>query len=212
MFFYTLFAAALLWRGTGARVAFITASMVGLMALKPVIGHWGAAVHQFTSGLILEFLMGVWVGVLHARGWIRWPRIWLALGVGLALLFMHYSGLGTPRMAHAGLSAALVLAGMLGLGESGTRPGLLSWIGDASCSIYLSHTFVIDAVELLVPLNTAPASAVINTAVLCLGAGLFIYRWVELPLLRALRSPGQGRLAPHLGLKPPATPPGPRAP
>lgn len=188
MFFYALFACSLMFRRPNSRVMLVAASIAILVALKPMVAHWGEAARVYTSGLMLEFLMGVCIGVLHRRGAITHGG-WLVLaGIAMALVFMGHNGLGTPRMVHFGLPASLIFAGMLSMENKVQRIAWLALVGDASYSIYLSHAFTVDLLQRFVPLRDAPAAMVLGVVMLSLIAGIVVYRVAEQPMLRWARS------------------------
>lgn len=62
--------------------------------------------------------------------------------------------------------------------------GLLAPLGDASCSLYLSHPYVIQVLAKLAPAGLPAAPQVVLgavTCVLCVAASLALYRLVETP-------------------------------
>ncbi len=188
MFFYALFAAALLFRRP------LPALAAGITALVLAGAVWpdpGVAFRFWTNPLILEFLFGMALAVLWIRGWV-WPdgRLALvALIAGLALLVLLH-GTDLPRFVAAGLPATLIVAA----GTLFCPPRDLPFqaLGDASYALYLSHRFVLRGMTLLVlpllpagPLATAAFAAA--TCALALFVSLLVYRYVERPFLGALQ-------------------------
>ena len=187
MFFYALFAAALLIVPS-RRLPALTVVLLALAVAGAVLHPANAAVATYTSPLLLEFLAGLWLHRIWDHGWLR--QAWPALGVGLAA-FATQTALpepGTWRCLAWGVPAALVVAGALGLEEAGRVP-FLPWLrrlGDASYATYLTHTLVQDtAVPLLRPLPLPVASPLAVFA--CMAVGWATYMLVEQPLSRWLR-------------------------
>lgn len=151
VYFYALFALALtLPRRTAfvALAAFFSASIAAGWLLEPV----SLSGQQVTSWLLIEFLMGVGIGLLllsHEQTLrTRGPA---ALVIGTMLLIL--SSFSPPaeddklmRFCLWGLPSALILAGALGSDWSrlpGFRLGGL--LGRASYSIYLVQVFALPA-------------------------------------------------------------------
>ncbi len=84
--------------------------------------------------------------------------------------------------------------------SSSLRVGAVSlWLGDASYSIYLTHTFVISALGKIWPPSLA-AWAFIAVATVCAAlVGGLVYRFVERPLLTIMRGPRRPRIASKSG-------------
>ena len=69
--------------------------------------------------------------------------------------------------------------------------GLLALLGGASCSLCLSHPYVIQLLAKLAPAGLPAAPQVVLgavTCVLCVAASLALYRFVETPLQQDLTS------------------------
>lgn len=193
MFFYVLFAFALLTRRSLSTLAGLLFAWVILGLFWPkapvAIGFW-------TNPLILEFLFGMALARMWQRGMVR-PDIGLALlamGGGLALMVALH-GTDLPRFVAAGLPAMLIVAG-------GTlfcpASSCVTWkgriLGDASFALYLSHRFVLRALTLiLIPVLPATLGGALIFAAIAVAAALvvsvFVHRLIELPLLATLDQP-----------------------
>lgn len=146
MLFYALFALAVLLRLPRAATCL---GLLGLLVLaahvhegSPLLSFWG-------SSIALEFVLGVALARLHQRRLALTPEAGLlALCLGLLWIFALPWTAQDDRLLSWGLGAAAVVAGVLWLEPWAARlPGaaFLAFLGDASYSLYLSHTFVVPA-------------------------------------------------------------------
>jgi peptidoglycan/LPS O-acetylase OafA/YrhL len=190
MAFYVLFALGLMarrrWLGVAATVGALVAAVAGGWIAKPS----APALGFYTTPMILEFGLGMLLGLAWPRLRLpegpSWPPAAAALaGFGLILaapsLWPH-----ADRLFAFGLPAALVVAAALALERRGLS---LDWpwvqaLGAASYAIYLSHFFVTQAVVIAArkaglhgPWEAAGAAiaALIGVAL----AGLALHRTVE---------------------------------
>lgn len=190
MFFYVMFALGMLLPRRaailGLTLAFLALSWAGrdLTVSSPILFTW-------TDGLILEFLFGVYVGLAYQAGW-RLPR-WAAVsvvGTGVALTLLELHG---PTALIAGLPATFIIAGFT-LGpqpDARSGPDWLARLGDASYSLYLTHTIVL---RLLWRLWTAagggswpPGCFAVVAIIVSAAASIVVYRRLERPLIRFLQ-------------------------
>jgi exopolysaccharide production protein ExoZ len=203
MFFYSIFALTLFLRNYVLRALLIMTVFAGLILLKPVLAPLGATGAEFANGLITEFLMGMCVGIAYHRGYIRFPKFMIFVGIAIAITLMESTGFKGPRMLYAGVPAAFILAGLIKLEPKLFKISLLGLIGDASYSLYLSHTFVIDLVELISPLKEKPwnGGLAVLAFIACIAAGIAVYYVIEKPLLQKLKKFSVKKPA-QLGLNP----------
>jgi exopolysaccharide production protein ExoZ len=199
MFFFALFGLGLWWGHVG-RV--VPAILLGLVATGLVATTQDPRLLTWTSPLLLLFLAGMGLAGL----WRRFSFAPLAplLPLGLAsMLTAALGGLPAPATEPAfNLSAIMVVAGTLALQarRPEARLRLLGLLGDASYSIYLSHTilliFILKALRPL-PLSgwTQFAVAIPVILVLCALGGIACHRRIERPMLRALRRRAEGGVA-----------------
>ncbi len=148
MFFYVLFAGALFlprqWR-----LPFLSAAF-GLFVIIGAIWHPSSPMlATYTRPIILEFLGGVFIAELWLRRWIAGHSLGLAF-VGAALCgfaAIYLSGAEFDEFICGPLAMALVF-GMVSLEADGSigRVPLLTYLGDASYSIYLWHTLAVSVV------------------------------------------------------------------
>ena len=192
MFFYAAFALVL---RSGPRLAL--AKLAVLLMGAVLAGHLlaGPVVGPFLANTqIFEFLFGATVGDLVRQGRFqaRKPMPWLAAGA-LGLTALPFEPASAPSGLVAGLPALLLLIGFLGL--EGTRwPALLRLIGNASYSIYLTHTMLANraALQLLnhMPAPLKPLGVLIAGSIataIGVAGGVACYLLLEKPILALSR-------------------------
>ena len=196
MFFYAVFAAGL-GAGRARTVAWAGSVFALLVAVGVLVRPLPAPLAFWSDPIVLEFLLGAALGLLHARG-VRLggvPRLALALAaVAAGAVFAGGAGSGVGRLASAGLPAAmLVAAAALARPGAVGAPRPLVVLGDASYALYLVHPFALRAVrEAVVRLGLAPMLGGAGVGALMLAASvaaaILTWRLVERPLTRRLRS------------------------
>ncbi len=155
--------------------------------------------------LLLEFLAGVWLARLWARG--RLQALGAAGGLGLiglgalALGACQVGGLrddflrpfvwGPPAVAI--VAGGLALEARIGHGRL-ARMGMI--LGDASYSLYLVQAPLIAAFAWLTP-GLAGWARMSLSLLLAVAAGLACWRWLERPIALALRRLGHRDLLAH---------------
>ena len=209
MFFYVVFAFCLMLRDLRARLAAVSAALIGLATAGVVFDPQGAQLAAYTSTLLIEFLFGIGVAVLVSRGiTLPAPAALAAIGVGAAAWILS-DGLNTQatRFFWWGLPAMAIVYGAVSWERRRKSPAwpLLLLFGDASYSIYISHQLSLSAAGQawrkaaagLPPLAMHLGFVVFGTLVAVVG-GLLCYVLVERPLGRLT-----GRLLPGRGGPPP---------
>ncbi len=197
MFFYVLFAAAMLLplkRGMIALALAITGLALAGAMLRPTqvqLAFW-------TQQIILEFLFGCLLALLHRQG-VRLPAAAAILLVALGFAGMVKAhGLDAastvPPALRWGLPAALIVGGAALYRGAPPRLALvLTGLGNASYSLYLFHPFALRPLrEIWVKLvgDTLPLEIYIAVALTVAAiASTLLYRWVERPIGRWLRFP-----------------------
>ena len=186
MFFYALFAVGIAF---GRPLVVTSCLIAALVALGLAIEPKSAFGVTYTNLLLLDFLAGMWIGyVLSRRAFPPW--LGLLLPVGFVVIFLV-----GENVVLRGLAASAILVGALSLEPFVPRRNLLKALGDASYAIYLFHVpalFVAAAVvkRLPLPQGWLQFGAMIAGCMLgAMVAGLLVRRFVEQPLLRALRNP-----------------------
>ncbi|CAH0496254.1 hypothetical protein NVSP9465_01285 [Novosphingobium sp. CECT 9465] len=196
MLFYGLFALAM-GKGIKQTVARLTVLLsvlvlIGLMIALPLpLWFW-------TRPILLEFLCGMWLGVIYMRGvalpvLARWALICIALvllGIGDVEGGEAMSGLG--RMATWGLAGGCLLAAVV-LGETALPvPKVLVWGGDISYAIYIVHMPLMLAAQMAWRHFRLPYGAmqeigfVLGVTVLSLVVAAIAHHVFERPIIRWL--------------------------
>jgi exopolysaccharide production protein ExoZ len=187
MMFYALFALLI-----ALPVRFRLWSLVGSLALLAAAGLVGprdAVLVFYTDPIVLEFALGALIG--HYAMHHEFHRGIVGAMLLLGIAFFVIDGLGmvqAVRIVRLGMPAALTVAGVIGLEKSGLRFNArpLVFLGDASYSVYLFHTFAISITYRFLRGVPGLAGPVLATA--CgVGAGSLVYLLLEKPLTRALR-------------------------
>lgn len=195
MFFYVLFAAALL-APPKLRAWLLSAALVALVAIRPLGDTQNPIWATYTNPLLLEFGAGVWLGKcwsadrLPGRG-VSWLLV--ALGfAGFAATALSGVDVEPARVLYWGLPALLIVTGAVSLERHGPIPNWrpLQALGDASYSVYLVHGLAISAAfrALQVVHVTAPAVVLPVSLAVGVAAGLATYRLVEKPLMTLFKT------------------------
>lgn len=141
MLFYCLFAVALLV--PEAYRLWVVAVLLYLLCY--VIGPvFDLADGFYRNDIVLEFLMGVAIGMLYRRGLCR-ARPWLALLGIMAALAAIYYGADVPRALEWGLPSAVLVISCVALEPYLRGSRCIKMLGDCSYSVYLLHVLVLCA-------------------------------------------------------------------
>lgn len=189
-FFYAAFALALLHR---RGLPFLIAGFAALALCHPLVPQTAVAPHFWSDPIILEFLAGIGLAKAWLSGFRLRPGVAALLGASAVLLFAATALFGLAelgRPAARGIPAALLVAAFL-FADRGATLGRLRRaavaVGDASYALYLSHTFVINAVLLLIGDSLSGWSVMGLASVAAVVAALFVHYLVERPMLTAFR-------------------------
>jgi exopolysaccharide production protein ExoZ len=147
----------------------------------------------YAQSIVFEFVLGICIAFYFPgiKAWPTWAG-WLAMGIGLMLMFGINWGVSADRLLTWGCAAAFLVLGVLWLEPWTAATRLLSplsFLGDASYSIYLSHTFVVPAVVLaLRKMGVQDMLVVAPTVLLAVVlSGCASYLWLERPMTRRLK-------------------------
>ncbi|MGA0606728.1 acyltransferase family protein [Phenylobacterium sp. VNQ135] len=195
MFFYLLFAAGLL-APARLRPWLVSAALIALVAVRPLLDAENPLVATYTDPILLEFGAGVWLGKLWSED--RLPRVslgWAMAALGLAgFVAVTLAGVdvATARVLWWGVPALLLVAGAVSVERHGRVPDLwpLRVIGDASYSLYLVHGLAISAAIRVLGAVGLNNPALVFTASLVAGviAGLAAYHLAEKPMMKLFRT------------------------
>ena len=194
MFFYSLFAVAVVWRRTIA----VPGLCVALAAIV-VAGSWlqpGFVPFSYWSDpIILEFAAGMLIALAY-RNNARLPTVLRAVLIPAALFAMWSTPEHMPPSGYRFLvwgvpAAILVAAAALGSRETPARwiAAPVKLLGDASYALYLIHPLMGAVVLLGWPhgLNRYPIMAIVlTTAVITQIIAIGVHVWLERPCTRAL--------------------------
>lgn len=142
----------------------------------------------FADSIIFEFILGVAIAhsMMRWRAGPPWLGAVLVLA-GVAFTFGIAWDYSAARLVPWGVGAAVIVLGTVWLEPLIRKAPLaspLSFLGDASYSIYLSHTFVVPAsVLLFLRLGlTDPIAILLLASALVMLAGSLSYIWLEKPM------------------------------
>jgi exopolysaccharide production protein ExoZ len=199
MYFYCVFAGLLLFsRSVALRVIAGWAAVILAMQFVPAVQNNLYGGFAF-GNLVLEFILGAFVGVAVVKRRFVEPLLPLALGLlGLAITFAVFSKNGrattegSVRFATIGISMAAIVYGtaIFEVARKRILPRALQSIGDASYSVYLWHLLLLVAIGKLLTVGhiaaRLPAPVVLTLVpLLVLGASIVLYHLVEVPLSAA---------------------------
>ncbi|RYC10016.1 acyltransferase family protein [Ciceribacter ferrooxidans] len=192
MFFYVVFAVALFlprqWRFLAIGLLF-----AALVAAGQIFESDNVFLVTYTRPIILEFVAGMAIGMLWLNR--RMPGrltgvLLIAAGLG-GFAVIHLLGLPFDAWDCGPLATALVL-GVVSLEANGgiARAALPAFLGDASYSIYLWHTFAISVTAKVGMAAGIPMPALMVSAVAAgILAGAIGYTAFERPTTRLWRQP-----------------------
>jgi peptidoglycan/LPS O-acetylase OafA/YrhL len=189
-FFYLCFAAALCAR-TGLR--WLVLGFVGLAMINRLIPEHLRLAIFYTDPIILEFLVGILLARLFERG-VRLP-LWgsltcAGLAVAAYLLLADLPLFLANRFTTLGIPAAVLATAFILAPEPekiGPVRRALSAGGDASYTLYLSHSFTVNAVVLACAALELPKSVgMIAAAAGAIVVAVLVYRYFERPTTTAL--------------------------
>jgi peptidoglycan/LPS O-acetylase OafA/YrhL len=204
MFFYLLFALGLSLRsrfgGPLAIVALLSALVAAgnLIAEPPGMASIALVAYFFTRPILMYFVLGMVLGLVFLR--VRERRVtvapgWLCLGGGIALAVALSGG---PLVSFPAVGVAIAIATLF-RERQGTAPRferLAQAFGDASYSMYLTHSFVLGAFAAVTARFVAMGEIGLGAMILagcaaCFAVSWVVWRTVEVPLTNRLR--GKGR-------------------
>ena len=147
----------------------------------------------YTKPVLLEFLCGMWIAHAYTKGLFK-KNIPLIIIIGFSVLFLlPLLGVGKPPVAGIILASSMIVAGALSSGRMASRFKILHLLGDASYSIYLTHTFISLSLAALI-WRPVPVDGwiqfggwVILTLVLSSLVGIIVYLYCERPMIKWLR-------------------------
>ena len=199
MFFYAIFALVLCLEKT-RRLLFLVAAFCAVVLAGRIYTGNSPSIIFLTDPLVLEFLAGVLLGRAFEQDLLPTPR-WgygsLAAGLLLFLAVALFE-IESPRVVVWGIPAFLLVAGAVAIEKDRNVPVIpaLVVLGDASYSIYLTHTLTISAIAKFKAYFN-PASFFVTSLVLSALIGVAAWRLIERPFAEFLK-PRSRVQKPHL--------------
>lgn len=184
MLFYVLFAVALLV-GRSYRL-WVVAGLLYLVccALSPALDLASGFYH---NDIVLEFLMGIVIGMLYRRGLCR-ARAWLPLsGIAVALAAI-YHGADVPRALEWGVPSAILVISCVTLEPYFQGSRILKMLGDCSYSVYLIHVLALAAGRWIAERNAIDPYTILPVCIVVTALGAYVsYQWLERATYRPLK-------------------------
>ncbi|MDI7862051.1 acyltransferase [Rhizobiaceae bacterium n13] len=198
MFFYLVFAVSLLLP-RASRLLAVGLFFVLVVVLGAVFDPQNAVLATFTRPIVLEFVAGMLVGQAWIKGKVPPPAF------GIALVFIAIAGFSWIAFLRlpfdetvCGPLAVALVVGLLSLEADGLigRWKFPAFLGNASYSIYLWHTFAISVVAKVGGhLGLAPPLTFAGAAACGTILGMAAYLLLERPLVRfGKRAPASAHL------------------
>jgi exopolysaccharide production protein ExoZ len=192
MLFYVIFAFAVVLNAP--RITFCLLLCLGVFIAGRLFPEVSLLAF-YAQSVIFEFAFGMGVAYLLFRARICPPPVFGLLLSILALVWLFGPGwdYSTDRIISMGIPAALLVCGILWMEPwiaaiRGARG--LSFLGDASYSIYLSHTFVVPAtvIAFVKVGGTNQLTILLVGMVATLVTGCLCYLWFERPMTLFLKN------------------------
>ncbi len=195
MYFYACFALLLLLPKR-LFLPLLTAFFAACAAIGLLVNPQHPLTQMLTSPMLLEFLLGCYIGAARRNGFI------LSRGLAIAMVAAALIGFALSadsivtlppslrlRLAFWGASSALLLAAVTLTAWQMPSPRSLVFLGDASYSIYLTHVFTVPAVGRAVSaLHVQPDVLVAVLFFTSILTGCGFYLAVEKRILKLQRS------------------------
>jgi exopolysaccharide production protein ExoZ len=193
MLFYLLFSTVFLFKQRH-RPLIVAAA---LFAVCEVLARSGLISRFYGNDIVYEFLLGIGIGILYRKGWIK-EGVWLpCLGVAAALVAIYHLG-PEERLLNWGLPSALIVMSCIAMEPVFRGNHLLKVLGDCSYSVYLLHVLVLYAGWLASQHYQLNPYLVFAVCVPVIGLGAWLsYEWIEKSLYRRMKSWLDARRADH---------------
>lgn len=183
MLFYLLFSMVFLFERRH-RPLIIAAA---LFTVTEVLARTGLISRFYGNDIVYEFLLGIGIGLVYRRGWVK-QGLWVPLaGVALGLVTIYMLS-NEQRLLNWGLPSALIVVSCVSLEPYFRGSRLLKVLGDCSYSVYLLHVLVLYGGLLMAQrfgLNPYVVFA-FCVPVIAIGAWLS-YEWIEKGLYRRMK-------------------------
>ncbi|GFM50438.1 acyltransferase family protein [Pseudomonas capsici] len=183
MLFYVLFSMVFLFEQRH-RPLIIAAA---LFAVTEILARSGLISRFYGNDIVYEFLLGIGIGMLYRRGWIK-EGLWLPLaGMVAAMMVIHHLT-NEQRLLNWGLPSALIVFCAISLEPYLRGSRLLKSMGDCSYSVYLLHVLVLYGGLLMAQRFALNPYVVFAFCVPIIAIGAWCsYEWIEKGLYRRMR-------------------------
>lgn len=189
MLFYVVFAIALQFSGGRRlqRVLLITAMLMSVLLIGRLTETQVDVMHFYASPVTIEFLMGIALAIFCNAGLVRRSYSYFALiPVGFSLLWAASHLAIWPYTTFVG--ALLIVTGAVLMPP--VRPNILSHLGDASYSLYLTHGVVLAALAWLCErllLRVSPLAFIAVGLTCAFAVAFLVFEYVERPVTASLK-------------------------
>ncbi|RML85730.1 acyltransferase family protein, partial [Pseudomonas savastanoi] len=160
-----------------------------------VLARAGLISRFYGNDIIYEFLLGIGIGILYRRGWIK-QALWLPLaGIAVGLYAINHLT-NEQRLLNWGLPSALIVLSCISLEPYFQGNRLLKVLGDCSYSVYLLHVLVLYGGLLMAQRFGLSPYVVFAFCVPIIAIGAWVsYEWIEKGLYRWMKAWLDGRRA-----------------
>jgi exopolysaccharide production protein ExoZ len=191
LYFYLFFAAGIALKARRLTLPFLFGAFLTLFVLSQIVPLPSALNYLFSSPLVFEFLFGVAAGSLYLRSRGRENAagaVVLVFFASIGFLFALFSTTTLPHLLTHGMPAMLLVLGVSLLPNSDpNRLPLPIFLGDASYSIYLTHSFLLGVSGNLlkrgIGTQIQPDLLIVLLTILFTAICSQAYRLVEAPLV-----------------------------
>jgi exopolysaccharide production protein ExoZ len=161
VYFYLCFSVAMML-GLKNGIRALTAFFLASISLGFFVDTSPQAIFVFTNSLLIEFLLGAWIGyavVSDVRIGDLPARLLLLLGLTGFMAGIIFGFARLPSVLTWGAPSALLAGGFVFIERNGHIPTLIrkcAFLGDSSYSLYLIHVVLIDIViQMLLATNSS---------------------------------------------------------
>lgn len=210
MLFYLVFFWALFLKLKRARTPFVACAFLLLAAVGSLLPSGNGLRYLFTNSIMVEFLLGMICAEILLKLPVRRHTSWnraiatalFCVGAAALLCTLRVSFPASLRFVFYGLPSMCIVLGATLLGSK-PAPRFLVYLGDASYSIYLVHSFFAMAYGLALRHFAAlhrlnPDATIVLAGLLTIALSSLTYLLVERHLIQAM-SAKKGTYAPRVG-------------
>ena len=192
MFFYVLFALAIMFRRDRA-VMIVSVLLLGFVALGQFMAPLPVPLAYWSDPIVVEFIFGMGLALAYRRGYRVPASICLCVGLIALGVMLQFAAGPVPsgsRWLIWGVPAALITGSVVLARGSFRVPIAVMALGNASYSIYLTHTLMAGTILITwsYGLNRRPPLLVLAAGIaMVLVLSVAIYYLFERPVTQALQ-------------------------